>query len=452
MSSFANPPPPAARPSRDLPCPPDRNRKPSRSGPSRFQDTRGCRPDVCRVLKEQNVTKVIACLDDDENSVSPFETSSGIVQRLRIINAYAVKSLTFQSDVPHAKTFRQWVEDNIIMPAFDRRVDGSYARTATHDAQSAPSVDAAHHFNSSKTTNNHCKGITKRYPLPTAGGVQEVRVMSEPEQPLTEPAPTSGGAGLPVVFTRDGAVFTNSRDVADFFEKRHDNVLRDISNLLKSCHPSKLRDERFQEVKAPHPTVPGRFDRSFDMTRDGFTLLAMGFTGEKALAFKEKYIQQFNAMEAVLRGQATPGAELTEVAARQIADLRAEIAASRAETAELAAQVRERLIAGDSRVSVVTHRTAVYLCDQQKIPSHGRRGFTKMVQNRLVEAAHNSTLPNPMFRTTERGVPVFSEYLIRYWLNNLGGHAMMRDRRVKVANQFIMNFAKPRRKRAKKAT
>jgi hypothetical protein len=107
-------------------------------------------PDVCRVLKEHNVTKVIACLNDDEKSVSPFETSSGIVQRLRIINAYTVKTLTIRSDVPHAKTFRQWVEDNIIMPAFDRRVDGSYARTATHDAT------------------------------------------PEPEQPRTEPAPTQG--------------------------------------------------------------------------------------------------------------------------------------------------------------------------------------------------------------------------------------------------------------------
>lgn len=39
----------------------------------------------------------------------------------------------------------------------------------------------------------------------------------------------------------------------------------------------------------------------FDMTRDGFTLLAMGFTGKKALAFKLKYIEQFNRMEEELK-------------------------------------------------------------------------------------------------------------------------------------------------------
>lgn len=39
------------------------------------------------------------------------------------------------------------------------------------------------------------------------------------------------------------------------------------------------------------------------MTRDGFTLLAMGYTGELAMKFKEGYIKQFNAMEAALRGK-----------------------------------------------------------------------------------------------------------------------------------------------------
>ncbi|CAN7264852.1 Rha family transcriptional regulator [Agrobacterium tumefaciens] len=44
-----------------------------------------------------------------------------------------------------------------------------------------------------------------------------------------------------------------------------------------------------------------RTTRSFDMTKDGFTFLAMGFTGTKAARFKEAYIAQFNAIEAELR-------------------------------------------------------------------------------------------------------------------------------------------------------
>lgn len=95
-----------------------------------------------------------------------------------------------------------------------------------------------------------------------------------------------------------GVVLANSRDVAQVFGKEHRHVLRDIDALL---HGPDLGDGWFQEVRSEHPTVPGRFDRSFDMTRDGFTLLVMGWTGERALAFKVRYIQAFNAMESQIK-------------------------------------------------------------------------------------------------------------------------------------------------------
>lgn len=109
----------------------------------------------------------------------------------------------------------------------------------------------------------------------------------------------------PVVFTKDGEVFANSRDVAVFFDKRHDNILRDIDGIAASGGPSILRS-LFVERMVYHEQA--RKDiRTFDMTRDGFSLLAMGFTGEKALRFKLRYIEQFNAMEAELRRIAKSG-------------------------------------------------------------------------------------------------------------------------------------------------
>ncbi len=45
-----------------------------------------------------------------------------------------------------------------------------------------------------------------------------------------------------------------------------------------------MTDQWFSEVRTLHPTVAGRFDRSFALTRQGFTLLAMGWTGEWAMA------------------------------------------------------------------------------------------------------------------------------------------------------------------------
>ncbi|OAI28155.1 hypothetical protein A1351_12125 [Methylosinus sp. R-45379] len=108
---------------------------------------------------------------------------------------------------------------------------------------------------------------------------------------------------LPVeilVSVAEGRVLADSRQVADVFGKRHDNVLRDIDGLLQS---SKLRDAQkqwFMEISHPHPTVADRAIRSFAMTRDGFALLAFGFTGDEALEWKIKYIDAFNALETEL--------------------------------------------------------------------------------------------------------------------------------------------------------
>ncbi|MEO5376155.1 MAG: Rha family transcriptional regulator [Alphaproteobacteria bacterium] len=102
----------------------------------------------------------------------------------------------------------------------------------------------------------------------------------------------SGENHPPTVFQRDGRVFANSRVVAAVFEKEHFHVLRDIENLLENQqHPKmddriRIPDGWFVEQRSPRLDGPGRPLRSVDMTRDGFTLLAMGFTGAKALQFQ----------------------------------------------------------------------------------------------------------------------------------------------------------------------
>lgn len=103
----------------------------------------------------------------------------------------------------------------------------------------------------------------------------------------------------PIVFIDNGEVFANSRDVAAYFGKQHAHILRDIDNLLKNNGNPKL-DNLFIE-KTEYHEIARKEVRFFDMTKDGFTLLAMGFTGKKALKFKLAYINQFNAMEAELR-------------------------------------------------------------------------------------------------------------------------------------------------------
>lgn len=91
----------------------------------------------------------------------------------------------------------------------------------------------------------------------------------------------------------------SSLDVAGTFEKRHADVLRDIEEL--GCSES-FRERNFAlskySVENNRRTYP-----MYYMTRDGFTLLVMGYTGEKAMKFKEAYIKQFNAMEKTLQGK-----------------------------------------------------------------------------------------------------------------------------------------------------
>lgn len=111
-------------------------------------------------------------------------------------------------------------------------------------------------------------------------------------------------------------VTVNSRDVAGKFEKRHDDVLKAIRNLILQANELGVRN--FAET----PYVEeqnGQTYSSFDMDRDGFALLAMGFTGSAALQWKLRYIEAFNRMEAQLR---LPSSEL----ASEVAALRLELA------------------------------------------------------------------------------------------------------------------------------
>lgn len=108
----------------------------------------------------------------------------------------------------------------------------------------------------------------------------------------------------PIVFAKDGEAFANSRDVAAFFGKDHNHVLRDIDNLI-AAEP-KLGLSSFGQTSYVHPQN-GQTYRAYEMDRDGFTLLAMGFTGGKALKWKLRYIEAFNAMEAELRRIANSG-------------------------------------------------------------------------------------------------------------------------------------------------
>lgn len=98
------------------------------------------------------------------------------------------------------------------------------------------------------------------------------------------------------IVSQNGQLVADSREVAKNFNKEHKNVLRDIEGLLK-IEPT---PNMFFESTYVHPQNNQTY-KMYYMNRDGFTLLAMGFTGDKAVTFKLKYINEFNRMEEELK-------------------------------------------------------------------------------------------------------------------------------------------------------
>ncbi|MDW0618650.1 Rha family transcriptional regulator, partial [Mannheimia haemolytica] len=98
-------------------------------------------------------------------------------------------------------------------------------------------------------------------------------------------------AVFPKVFHKETVAMTSTLKVAEYFEKRHDNILKRLESLECSAEFNALN---FKAVK--YTDQKGESRKMYLMTQDGFTLLVMGFTGKKAMQFKESYITAFNAM------------------------------------------------------------------------------------------------------------------------------------------------------------
>lgn len=105
-----------------------------------------------------------------------------------------------------------------------------------------------------------------------------------------------------LVHIHNDVAVCDSLQVAEKFEKEHRNVLQSIDNLLIA--ENSAVKEMFKE--STYKANNGQMYRKFYMDRDGFSVLTMGFTGQKALEWKLQYIDAFNRMESIIREKATP--------------------------------------------------------------------------------------------------------------------------------------------------
>lgn len=107
-----------------------------------------------------------------------------------------------------------------------------------------------------------------------------------------------------LVVVENNTPITTSRIVAEQFGKNHAHVMRDIRDLITQVEDESKIGSMFQETT--YADKHNREKPMYTMTRDGFALLAMGFTGKKALEFKLKFINAFNRMEDKLKSLALP--------------------------------------------------------------------------------------------------------------------------------------------------
>ena len=96
------------------------------------------------------------------------------------------------------------------------------------------------------------------------------------------------------------------------FGKEHNKVVRDIENLLYSTD---FRVANFGEATFINPKT-GQNHKMYEMTKDGFSFLVMGYTGKKAGEFKEKFINNFNEMEKKIRRLSSPSYQIEDPISR----------------------------------------------------------------------------------------------------------------------------------------
>ena len=102
-----------------------------------------------------------------------------------------------------------------------------------------------------------------------------------------------------LVIMHDQQAVTTSLILAEAFDKKHKNVIQAIEAKINTAENSALLKNMF--IEDSYTASNGKQNRMYYLNRDGFTFIAMGFTGKKADEFKLKYIEAFNKMEQIVR-------------------------------------------------------------------------------------------------------------------------------------------------------
>lgn len=201
-------------------------------------------------------------------------------------------------------------------------------------------------------------------------------------------------ATINVRIENDQAI-TDSRNVAEVFGKEHRNVLRAIDGMKGGLLNF---EQTFKESTAKDSQ--GKDQRIYLMNRDGFTLLAMGFTGQAAMEWKVKYLEAFNKMEAALQSDDYIVARAQQILSKRIEDQQR--------------QIEEMKPKADYFDALVDHKLNLSFRDTAKEIGVREKNFIEwLINNRYIYRDQKGVL-QPRSERMKQELFVVKEYTGRY--------------------------------------
>jgi Rha family phage regulatory protein len=222
----------------------------------------------------------------------------------------------------------------------------------------------------------------------------------------------------PVVTVKDGIALADSRDVAAAFGKLHKHVLEKIDSLLSDA--PQLNGPNFRPVL--YEDAKGEMRRTYEMDRSGFSLLAMRFTGKKALQWQIAYVAEFERMEAALhagisviddispKARSTIGGIVRGVTHKELAQV----------LPALVEPLLDRLVSerlASDRLKVVHGVSALQIAEMAGYPKGRRpRGMTQFISARVTRYHEDRKVWPDRSPYGSGRVKIYNEALARRWL------------------------------------
>ena len=198
-----------------------------------------------------------------------------------------------------------------------------------------------------------------------------------------------------LVFIENDQALTTSLKVAEVFEKEHKNVLADIRGILAAENSAaKFFEKSTFENR-------GKLYPMYFINRDGFTLLAMGFTGQKALKFKLAYIDAFNRMEVKLQELLAQGKDARYFETRAAGKI-----SRKAETSVIKQFIAYARLQGcDWEDSYFYSRLSILCNEGAGLPQRGGRDNATIQQLNTLDLMEGQIVRNVLINGMSEGLP-----------------------------------------------